>query len=630
MDDKTDPGHRPAFSLLFDVDLIHTQIIEANPSGIILVDALLPDRPILYVNAAFERMTGYSREEVMGINCRFLQGEDREQEGRAVIRTALDRGESCTVTLRNYRKDGTLFWNELRIAPLHDDLGRVTHFIGIQNDITTRKQAEEALLRKHAELESFFTLSLDLMCIAHIGGRFIKLNQAWEQILGYKITDLEGKFFLDLVHPDDRPATLQVLATVSQQPSAINFTNRYLARDGQYHIIEWHSQSDGDLIYAAARDVTRRRQSEETLRQSEALLNSILTSQSTFVVRTDMQGYYTYVNEAIFERFRWRYARREDMLGAFSLDSIIPEDHALVAETVETCIRQPGQSCQVMLRKLTEDGGVSWVLWEFLGITDDDGKVSEIQCVGIDVTERKEIEEREFEIALERERLRLLTAFIQNISHEFRTPLTVMNSSAHLMTRITDPDQLKNKEEQIDKQVQRITRLIDLLLMAARLEYPDALVYVQVDLNQLIVRACDEIDMTAEDMPSIQTQPALALPVIHADYDYMVQAVRDIIEAACRLAAPTSPIKVATGAAADVVWVEIDSGTVATDPGALFDSFWQQDQVHAMPGVGLGLSIARKIIEVHGGGLTWQRRADGGGLFRVTLPIMPADGAGGR
>jgi PAS domain S-box-containing protein len=105
----------------------------------------LPDNPIVYVNPAFERISGYAVEESIGRNCRFLQGEDRDQPVLEELRAGAREERECRVVLRNYRKDGELFWNELYISPVHDEAGRLTNFVGVQNDITERRRIEEIL-----------------------------------------------------------------------------------------------------------------------------------------------------------------------------------------------------------------------------------------------------------------------------------------------------------------------------------------------------------------------------------------------------------------------------------------------------------------------------------------------------
>ena len=119
--------------------------VTASTNSIVISDPNQPDDPIVYVNPAFERTTGYAAEEVLGRNCRFLQGEDRNQSALEELRAAVYEGRHCTVVLRNYRKDGTLFWNELSIYPVRDEEGRMTNFVGVQNDVTERIRAEEIL-----------------------------------------------------------------------------------------------------------------------------------------------------------------------------------------------------------------------------------------------------------------------------------------------------------------------------------------------------------------------------------------------------------------------------------------------------------------------------------------------------
>jgi PAS domain S-box-containing protein len=125
--------------------LLLRDAIQATNNIVLRTDPNLPDNPIVYVNEGFERLTGYSRDEVIGRNCRFLQGDDHEQEGVARLREAITKRESVRVEVRNYRKDGSLFWNELHVSPVHDEEGRLTNFVGVQNDVTGRRRIEEAL-----------------------------------------------------------------------------------------------------------------------------------------------------------------------------------------------------------------------------------------------------------------------------------------------------------------------------------------------------------------------------------------------------------------------------------------------------------------------------------------------------
>lgn len=124
---------------------LRDQAIEASVNAIIITDHTQPDQPIVYVNPAFERITGYSASEALGKNCRFLLGDDIDQPDLDAIRTALREEHEGRATLRNYRKSGELFWNDLHIAPVRNDEGKVSHYIGIQNDITESRRYQEEL-----------------------------------------------------------------------------------------------------------------------------------------------------------------------------------------------------------------------------------------------------------------------------------------------------------------------------------------------------------------------------------------------------------------------------------------------------------------------------------------------------
>ncbi|MHC3439541.1 bacterio-opsin activator domain-containing protein [Natrialbaceae archaeon A-gly3] len=126
--------------------------IDETPVGVAISDPDREDNPLIYVNDAFQRITGYPFEEVVGQNCRFLQGQASDPETVDEMRTAIDEGRPVTVEVKNYRKDGTEFWNEVTIAPIEDGDGEVTHYVGFQNDITARKEAELEAERRREEL----------------------------------------------------------------------------------------------------------------------------------------------------------------------------------------------------------------------------------------------------------------------------------------------------------------------------------------------------------------------------------------------------------------------------------------------------------------------------------------------
>ncbi len=123
--------------------LLLEQAVEVTPEVVTISDPSQPDNPLVYANAAFFRQTGYTREEVIGRNCRMLRGPGTDPAAVQQIRTAVQTQRPCVVELLNYRKDGTSFWNRLSIVPLRDATGTVTHFAGFQSDISAIREAAQ-------------------------------------------------------------------------------------------------------------------------------------------------------------------------------------------------------------------------------------------------------------------------------------------------------------------------------------------------------------------------------------------------------------------------------------------------------------------------------------------------------
>jgi PAS domain S-box-containing protein len=242
------------------------------------------DYRVLDCNEAFSRIMGIAKEEAVG------------RLGSEVY------GSSPAPYLREFSEVG-LTGKPYRYSTFYEPLdkhfsisvvspGR-NQFATITTDITALKEAEDGLqlkvkeyeavnerLRSSAEeLDRYFSNSLDLLCIADTEGRFIRLNPEWEKVLGYRIEDLQGKRFMDFVHPEDLERTLDAVSALDEQRSILNFENRYRAKDGGYRWIEWRSHPHGRLIYAVARDVTERKRIEEDLKrqieEKELLLKEV-------------------------------------------------------------------------------------------------------------------------------------------------------------------------------------------------------------------------------------------------------------------------------------------------------------------------------------------------------------------
>ncbi|NYZ11110.1 PAS domain S-box protein [Azospirillum sp. RWY-5-1] len=215
---------------------LRNQALDQATNGVILCRAG-GGNPIVYVNAAFERTTGYAAHEVIGRNPRFLQGDESRQPELFTIRNALKEGLPVQVTVRNYRKSGAFYYNDVSIAPVHDPDGRITHFIGIQQDVTARVLAEQAMEdRLRFEHTLLDTIPLPVFSV-DLDGVFIAANRAFEEVLGQPRGSLQGRRVRDVI-PDD-PDGLHADADrrLIERGGSITYETRIQLADGTLHDI---------------------------------------------------------------------------------------------------------------------------------------------------------------------------------------------------------------------------------------------------------------------------------------------------------------------------------------------------------------------------------------------------------
>lgn len=254
------------------------------------------------------------------------------------------------------------------------------------------------------------------------------------------------------------------------------------------------------------------------------------------------------------------------------------------------------------------------------------GTVERIYAVAQDITEERMAQQRTFELALETERRQLLAGFLQSAAHEFRTPLTAIQTAAHIMTRSDDAERRQVKSDQIHAQVSRITLLVDNLSLMARLDSPAELVQHPVQINALLHDLCEEIKTTYSETHTLTYSLDPSVTTIQGDSSLLTDAFKHLLENACRHTPSGTNITVTTQRQDEALHIRIvddGPGIAADDLPRIFETFWRKDAAHTTPGFGLGLPIAQKIIEQHSGRITADCTEGEGCTFVVVLPIAP-------
>ncbi|HEY9624230.1 MAG TPA: EAL domain-containing protein [Crinalium sp.] len=243
-------------------------------TGVVITDPSQPNNPIIYVNPAFTQITGYSAEDALGQNSRFLQGPNTERRVVVEIREAIAKRQSISRTLLNYRKDGSAFWSDLLINPVFDSQGNLINFIGLQTDVTARQQAEEAL----RESEERYALAVqganDGIWDWNLKTREMYFSPRWKAMLGYAEDDIGNQQdeWFERIHPDDRSRfMMDIMAHIDGLTPHFEQEHRMLHHDGTYRwmlsrgLAVRDSEGKASRMAGSQTDITTHKQGEERL-----------------------------------------------------------------------------------------------------------------------------------------------------------------------------------------------------------------------------------------------------------------------------------------------------------------------------------------------------------------------------
>lgn len=386
-----------------DLQLLQ-RALSATQSGVMITDAVKPDDPIVFVNHAFEHITGYSSDEVIGRNPRFLQAGDDGQptlEDFRVNREHSNDSIEWTGVLRNYQKDGTPFWNELRAAAVRDEDGRLTNHIGVISDVTEREETQKAVKESEGRFRSLVQNSSDLITVVDAGGTITYESPSKERILGYGPQELVGRPALEHVHPDDLEKVSTEFIDILSHPGCLSEEPTefwYRHADGTWRYMEslasnlLDDPSVGSVVITS-RDVTESKLAEEKLKEAEALFRSAFDDVAVgmaLIAPENGNGLYLRVNRAWCEMLGYP---EEELLRMTFSDVTHPEDLDATADCVRRLRAGEIDNYQHEKRYLCADERVVWALTSVSTVKGTQGNPLYFVAQMQDITERKHTEE---------------------------------------------------------------------------------------------------------------------------------------------------------------------------------------------------------------------------------------------
>lgn len=588
---------------------------------------------IEYVNQRWLDVMGYTSEELAGLNLFDILREDLVDHCRSVMDHLSLGGAQTNMRLVYITKMGEEIYLEGNVTPRFGDNGEFLSTRGIFHDVSERILYEKALEKSEARLQATIDSALDGIISIDSQSRIIEFNPAAEAMFGYKAEDIIDHDMAELIVPP----------TYREQHRA---GMARLLRTGEPRILEqrlelegWHAEGrtfpieitvvpilneDGATFTAFVRDITERKEAEAKLQQSEKLYRGVVDTQTEMVCRYLPDTTLTFANEAYCKHYG---LQPENVVGT-SILTLYPEAEwpkfkqhiANITENATTVINE--------YQNTTSTGELAWYLWTDQAITNAKGEVVEIQAVGRDITPIKQAQiELEKALAKEKELGELKSRFVSIASHEFRTPLTTIMSTASFLEVADDKMTPEKRIERLQKIQTASATMTELL--------EDVLVYGKADaghlsfeptalcLSNFVKQLIDDLQTVA---PTHQFVLENELP--HENYFLLDEKLlRQILTNLL-----TNAVKYSPGADKVLIRLFEDKQTLYTqitdygmgiperDQVHLFTPFHRAKNTQNIAGTGLGLVIAQKAIEAHGGHIEFESELDAGTTFTLSLP----------
>ncbi|MDX2078214.1 MAG: ATP-binding protein [bacterium] len=398
----------------------------------------------------------------------------------------------------------------------------------------------------------------------------------------------------------------------------------------KHQVVRVDEDSDNLVIYN--RDNTQQKQYELDLVKQRNQLQSLIESQTSYLVRTDIYGKYVYANQRFIDHFDMN---REKIIGSEALSTIYEQDWDKVRECVQQCMENPGHPVSITFRKPHRDGRLLWTDWEFIAIQDDMGHIIEIQAVGLDATSRVLAEEARIEtqalrIALEKqaELNEIKIRMMRRISHEFRTPLSIILSSTNLLDNYSDQMSKEKRDEKMSHIYAEIDRLTQMLsdmarILQGQLDYTFSPVLTNVSemIRKIIARY--QLSDPTHQHPIVFVIPD-NFPLVTIDNNLLDIILNNLLSNALKYSPELTPVTIEIKQIQTHLVLTVNDkgiGILESELEHIFDPFYRGSNFGEVAGIGLGLSLVKNAVETHGGAISVMSKGGEGTTFTVTLPL---------
>ena len=578
------------------------------------------------INEYWAKMGGYTKEELQPTTIETWQSlahpEDLKTCTKHLEKHFSGETDTYECQFRMKHKKGHWIWvfDKGKVFEKTPD-GKPLLMYGTHQDMTKQKEASE-------ELERFFSINLDLLCIADMDGNFIKINKAWETILGFKVEELEKRKFLDFVHPDDMENTINALSELDKQKLVTNFVNRYRTKDGTYRYIEWHSRPYGKFIYAAARDITERIKNEEALRESEEKFRLMFRYSPVGIINFDKNGVIVDANDSFTTIIG---SPRKLLIGLNMLN--LPDKKLVAAIKISLKGEQGYYNGEY---HATTSGKKVQVRGVFTSIKDNDDNF--VMGIGIieDISEQKKAEKALIKAKEEAQAAnKAKSDFLASMSHEIRTPINGVIGFSELLKSTPLSENQKEYNDIVVHSAKSLLGIINDILDFSKIEAGKLELRMEkFDLNEIIDSALSILNFQAveKNIELVQSISRNVPKFIYADPIRLRQILLNLLSNAVKFTDEGEVELMIRKKDEDVRKKRVRLHFSVRDTGIgikeehvqkILEPFNQGNNMitHKYGGTGLGLAITKSLLEKMDSQLTIKSTVGKGSIFSFELEL---------